>query len=61
MDRELIKFLRLLFDVNSDINGFVNKAQQDRIERWMDAVLPPDIEFEISNEAAEAEGGARGS
>jgi hypothetical protein len=50
IDRELIRFVHHLHDLNSDINGFSNEVQQDRIERWLDAVLPPDIEFEISDE-----------
>jgi hypothetical protein len=38
---DLIRFLHLLRELNSDWYGLSSKVQQDRIERWMDAVLPP--------------------
>jgi hypothetical protein len=40
-DYDLIKFVRLLFEVNSDSFGLFGPNEQKRIQRWMDAVLPP--------------------
>jgi hypothetical protein len=37
----LITFLRLLHDLNSDLFGRFGPVEQKRIQRRMDAVLPP--------------------
>ena len=50
IDRDLIRFMRQLHELNSDDYGLMSQVQKDRIYRWMDTVLPPDIEFEISDE-----------
>jgi hypothetical protein len=46
---DLIRFVRDLYDLNSDLYGLSSQVQRDRIDRWMDAVLPPPVE--ISDEA----------
>jgi len=45
IDRELIKFVQHLHDMNSDWYGLMSKEGHVRAQRWMDAVLPPDVYF----------------
>jgi len=39
-DKDLIRFVRDLRDMNSDRYGLVNTVERNRCKRWMDAVLP---------------------
>lgn len=42
---DLIRFVRLLHDMNSDSFGLFGPIEQARVWRWMDAVLPPTAEI----------------
>jgi hypothetical protein len=44
IDHELTSFMRHLHDMNSDPWGQFTFVEQARVQRWMDAVLPPEVE-----------------